>query len=131
MKAIVINKYGETDQFVEAQVAKPKIKENQVLIELYATSINRFDTKVRRGELAEVISFNFPIILGLDAAGVVVEVGKAVTQFKVGDEVFANSSLKSGTYTEFVAVNEILVAHKPKNITFKEAAAVPMVGLTA
>ncbi|MGF3114431.1 NADP-dependent oxidoreductase [Facklamia sp. P12937] len=131
MKAIVINQYGDTDQFVEANLPQPQLKDNQVLIELHATSINRFDTKVRRGEMAEVISFDFPIILGLDAAGVVVEIGKDVTQFKVGDEVFANSSLKSGTYTEYVAVKESLVAHKPKNITFKEAAAVPMVGLTA
>ncbi|MCR8969055.1 NADP-dependent oxidoreductase [Facklamia sp. 7083-14-GEN3] len=131
MKAIVINQYGDTDQFVETQVPKPQLKDNQVLIELHATSINRFDTKVRRGEMAKVISFDFPIILGLDAAGVIVEVGKDVTQFKVGDEVFANSSLKSGTYTEYVAVKESLVVAKPQNIDFKQAAAVPMVGLTA
>lgn len=131
MKAIVINQYGESEELVEKELSKPEIKANQVLIEMHATSINPIDWKIRAGYLAEGMQFEFPLILGWDAAGVITEIGENVTQFKVGDEVFARPAMANGTYAEYVAVEENLVALKPKNISFNEAASVPLAGLTA
>lgn len=131
MKAIVINQYGESEELVEKELSKPEIKANQVLIEMHATSINPIDWKIRAGYLAEGMQFEFPLILGWDAAGVITVIGENVTQFKVGDEVFARPAMANGTYAEYVAVEENLVALKPKNISFNEAASVPLAGLTA
>ena len=131
MKAIVIEQYGGAEELVEKELSKPVIQDNQVLIEMHATSINPIDWKVREGYLKEMIPLEFPLILGWDAAGVVSEVGKNVTNFNVGDEVFARPAMPSGTYSEYVAVEEELVALKPKSLSFKEAASVPLAGLTA
>lgn len=131
MKAIVIEQYGGSEQLVEKELQKPVLQDNQVLIEMHATSINPIDWKIREGYMKEMIPFEFPIILGWDAAGVVSEVGDKVTRFKVGDEVFARPAMPSGTYSEYVAVEEELVALKPKNLSFEEAASVPLAGLTA
>lgn len=131
MKAIVIEQYGGEDQLVERDLPKPKLKGNQVLVEMHATSINPIDWKLREGHLKDAIKLNFPIILGWDAAGVISEVGSEVTQFKVGDEVFARPAMENGTYAEYVAIDENLVAQKPKGIDFNTAAAVPLAGLTA
>jgi len=131
MKAIVIEQYGGAEELVEKSLPKPVIQDNQVLIEMRATSINPIDWKVREGYMKEMIPFEFPLILGWDAAGVVSEVGSNVTNFKVGDEVFARPAMASGTYSEYVAVEEELVALKPKNLSFEEAASVPLAGLTA
>lgn len=131
MKAIVIDQYGGAEELVERDLPKPDVKENQVLIEMHATSINPIDWKLREGYLKDGIPLEFPIILGWDAAGVVSEVGSKVSNFKVGDEVFARPVMENGTYAEYVAVDEDLVALKPKNIDFKTAASVPLAGLTA
>src|SRR5699024_2571736 len=121
-----IEQYGKAEQLVEKELSKPDIEDNQVLIDMRATSINPIDWKIRAGYMKDGMDFDFPLILGWDAAGVVSEIGKNVTDFKVGDEVFAN-----GTYAEYVSVDEELVALKPKSISFEEAAAVPLAGLTA
>lgn len=131
MKAIVIEKYGGAEELVEKELPKPVIQDNQVLIDMHATSINPIDWKVREGYLKENMSFDFPLILGWDAAGVIAEVGKDVKNFKVGDEVFARPAMKNGTYAEYVAVEENLVALKPKSLSFQESASVPLAGLTA
>ena len=131
MKAIVIEQYGEAEELIEKNLPKPVIEDNQVLIEMHATSINPIDWKIRAGYMKEGMAFDFPLILGWDAAGVVSEIGKDVTSFKVGDEVFARPAMPNGTYAEYVAVEEELVALKPKSISFEEAASVPLAGLTA
>lgn len=131
MKAIVIEQYGKAEQLVEKELSKPDIEDNQVLIDMRATSINPIDWKIRAGYMKDGMDFDFPLILGWDAAGVVSEIGKNVTDFKVGDEVFARPAMANGTYAEYVAVDEELVALKPKSISFEEAAAVPLAGLTA
>src|SRR5690625_457156 len=131
MKAIVIEQYGGAEELVEKELSKPVIQDNQVLIEMHATSINPIDWKVREGYMKEMIPFEFPLILGWDAAGVVSEVGKDVVNFKVGDAVFARPNMANGTYSEYVAVEEELVALKPKSLSFEEAASVPLAGLTA
>ncbi|MFZ3580403.1 NADP-dependent oxidoreductase [Virgibacillus sp. DJP39] len=132
MKAIVIEAYGSSDQLVEKEVPTPTINEDQVLIELNATSINPIDWKLREGYLQEKLPFEFPIILGWDAAGTIKEIGKNVSNFQIGDKVYARpETTANGTYAEFVAVDEDLLAKMPENLTFEEAAAVPLVGLTA
>lgn len=131
MKAIVINQYGGAEELVEKELSKPNIEANQVLIEMHATSINPIDWKIRAGYMKDGMDFDFPLILGWDAAGVVSEVGKEVANFKVGDEVFARPAMENGTYAEYVAVEEELVALKPKSVSFEEAASVPLAGLTA
>ncbi|WP_040286272.1 NADP-dependent oxidoreductase [Sporosarcina koreensis] len=131
MKAIVIEQYGGSDQLIEKELPIPDINDNQVLIEMHATSINPIDWKVREGYMKDAMPFNFPLILGWDAAGVVSEVGSKVTQFKKGDKVFARPGMENGTYSEYVAVDEDLVALKPDSLSFEEAAAVPLAGLTA
>ncbi|MDN6161598.1 MAG: NADP-dependent oxidoreductase [Atopostipes sp.] len=131
MKAIVINEYGEAKKLVEKELDKPVIKADQVLIEMQATSINPIDWKVRAGYMADGLEADFPLVLGWDAAGIIKEIGEDVTEFEPGDEVFARPAMENGTYSEFVAVNKDLVAIKPKNVSFNEAAAVPLAGLTA
>ncbi|MFD1067848.1 NADP-dependent oxidoreductase [Oceanobacillus locisalsi] len=133
MKAIIIDQYGDADQLKEKDdIPIPEIKDNQVLVEMHATSINPIDWKLREGYLQEGLPFEFPIILGWDAAGVIKQIGKNVTTFQVGDEVFARPDLTpNGTYAAYTAVDEELLAMKPENISFEEAAAVPLAGLTA
>ncbi len=132
MKAIVIENYGDKDELVEKEVAAPVINEDQVLVELKATSINPIDWKLREGYLKDNLQFEFPIILGWDAAGIVKETGKNVKNFKDGDRVFARpATTRNGTYAQYAAVDEHLLAHLPENIPFEEAAAVPLAGLTA
>lgn len=132
MKAVTLSQYGNTDQLHYTEVSKPELKENDLLIEIKATSVNPFDWKVREGYLANAIPFHSPAIIGWDAAGIVKEVGPNVTKFIVGDEVFTSPDLKrNGTYAEYVAVDEKMVAKKPQNLSFEEAASIPLVGLTA
>ncbi|MBK5655942.1 MAG: NADP-dependent oxidoreductase [Rhizobium sp.] len=132
MKAIVINSYGGKEQLKEQEVEKPAITDNQVLLELHATSINPIDWKLREGYLKEMLPWEFPIILGWDAAGIIAEVGKNVKHFKVGDRVFARpATTRQGTYAEYVPVDEDLLAHMPESMTFEEGAAIPLTGLTA
>jgi len=132
MRAIVINEYGSKDVLVEQELPKPEIKANQVLVEVYATSINPIDWKLRAGYLKQMLDWEFPIILGWDVAGKIVEVGNEVKNFKVGDEIFARpDTTPHGTYAEFTTVDEELLAKKPTNLTFEEAASIPLAGLTA
>ncbi|GGF21145.1 NADPH:quinone reductase [Halobacillus andaensis] len=132
MKAIVIEQYGGKDQLIEKEVPTPEIKSNQVLVELHATSINPIDWKLREGYLKEMLDFDFPITLGWDAAGVVKDVGVDVQKFKAGDRVFARPELsRFGTYAEYAAIDEHVLSHLPESISYEQAAAVPLAGLTA
>lgn len=132
MKAVVINEYGSKEKLVEQDVQKPSPEKNQVIVELKATSINPIDWKLREGYLKGMFDWEFPIILGWDAAGVISEVGEEVTKWKVGDKVFARpDTTRFGTYAEYTAVDEHLLATVPDSISFEEAAAVPLAGLTA
>ncbi len=111
MKAIVIEQYGGKDQLKEKEVAVPTPEDNQVLIEMHATSINPIDWKLREGYLKDMLPFEFPIILGWDAAGVIKEVGSKVSKFKAGDKVFSRpATTNRGTYAEYVVADESLVA---------------------
>ena len=99
-----------------------------------AASLNPVDYKVREGKLAGAFPFHFPVILGWDAAGVVEQVGPAVTWFKPGDPVYGycrRHELEYGTYAEFTTVPEGFLAHMPEELSFEEAAALPLASLTA
>ena len=132
MKAIVMYTYGDKEVLQEREIEKPVLEANQVLLENYATSINPIDWKVRSGYLKGMLEFAFPITLGWDTAGVIVEKGKGVSGFEIGDRVFARpATTGQGTYAEYVAVDENLLARIPESMTFEEAAAIPLAGLTA
>lgn len=131
MKAFVMNKYGTGDlQFVDVPI--PKLGNNDVLVEVYAASINQLDLKIKVGEFKLILPYKFPLILGHDVTGIVIEVGAKVSKFKAGDEIYARpADFRIGTFAEYIAIDESDVALKPKNITFEEAASIPLVGLTA
>ncbi|MBJ8105480.1 MULTISPECIES: NADP-dependent oxidoreductase [Bacillus cereus group] len=132
MKAIIIDQYGSVEKLQERQVPNPVIKCNEVLIRIHATSVNPVDWKIRKGELQEKLLFSFPIILGLDVAGVIEEVGEDVDHFKIGDKVFTKpENIGKGSYAEYITVKSDLVAYMPNNISFEEAASIPLAGLTA
>ncbi|HET7580297.1 MAG TPA: NADP-dependent oxidoreductase [Bacillales bacterium] len=132
MKAVVIEEYGSADELKYKEADDPKLKDHDVLIEIAATSVNPVDWKIREGYLREKLKYDFPLILGWDAAGVVKEVGPNVTDFQIGDEVFTRPDIqRSGTYAEYVAVDQSLVANKPANLSFEEAASIPLIGLTS
>ncbi|MFD0897984.1 NADP-dependent oxidoreductase [Loigolactobacillus binensis] len=132
MKAAVINEYGSVDQLKIIDIALPKIKADEVLIAVKATAVNPVDWKLRRGDLKVQFPWAFPIILGWDVSGVVLETGRSVTNVKVGDAVFARPDMsRLGTYAQQTIVKANKVTQKPKNLTFNEAAAVPLTAITA
>lgn len=131
MKAVVINKYGSTDVLDYTDVDMPQIKDNEVLVKNYAAGVNPIDWQIMKGLVKSFVKIKFPTILGLDIAGEVVEIGKSVTKFKVGDKVFSMLDGHIGAYAEFSAVAEHLLAHKPSNLSFEEAAALPSPANTA
>ncbi|MDC8106100.1 NADP-dependent oxidoreductase [Chryseobacterium sp. B21-037] len=128
MKAIIINEFGTADQLKIAEIEKPVITSDQVLIKVKAIGINPVETKIRAGSHISSKTLKFPAILGKDFSGIVEEVGKNVQNVEVGDAVFG---LATQTYAEYIAVSPEVFVKKPENITFEEAAAAPLAGLTA
>ena len=133
MKAIQIIKYGAiNDSLSVKEIEKPAITSNDILVEVKAASINPIDYKLVQGHLKEMLSLNFPITIGYDLSGVVVEKGVDVTKFEIGDAVYSRVPQEQmGTVAEFVSVHCDVVAKKPENISFEEAAGLPLAGLTA
>lgn len=131
MKAMIIDKYGKVPMRM-AEVPIPEINEHEVLAEIYAASINPIDFKIRDGKVKMLLKYEMPLILGNDFAGVIIKVGSKVTRFKVGDEIYARPRKnKIGTFAEYIAIHEDDIALKPKNLSFEEAASIPLVGLTS
>lgn len=132
MKAFILKRYGKKERLHLEETALPVVKDNEVLIEVYAAAVNLLDAKVRNGEFKIFLPYKAPFILGHDVAGVVTKTGARVSKFKIGDEVYARpADHKIGTFAEYISVNENDVARKPKNISMEEAASIPLVGLTA
>jgi NADPH:quinone reductase-like Zn-dependent oxidoreductase len=133
MKALQIIKYGAiNDSLSVKEIEKPAITSNDILVEVKAASINPIDYKLVQGHLKEMLSLNFPITIGYDLSGVVVEKGVDVTNFEIGDAVYSRVPQEQmGTVAEFVSVHCDVVAKKPENISFEEAAGLPLAGLTA
>ncbi len=134
MKAMVINEYGENATFESAELAKPILKDGQVLVKIMASSVNTVDTMIKN--MGKDLSFSpkTPAILGMDFAGIIEEIGANVTQFSIGDEVYGcvgGLADLQGTLADYVAAYARLIAIKPKNLTMREAAALPLVGITA
>lgn len=131
MRAIVIHGYGGPEVMKLENVTRPKPTEDEVLIHVVAASINPVDVAIRKRYLAKLVG-GFPLIPGMDAAGIVEKVGNKVTKYKAGDPVFAFFTLKGeGGYAEFVAAKEDEVAPKPGTVTFAQAAGAGAAGATA
>ena len=131
MKAVVIRRYGAAEVLQYEDVEQPKIEPTQLLVKVRASSVNPIDWKIRQGMLSLIIGNKFPKILGFDVAGDVVEVGSGVTRFKPGDPIYGSTSFPGGGYAEFAAIPENLATLKPTNLSYEEAAAVPLAALTA
>ncbi|BAZ31191.1 alcohol dehydrogenase zinc-binding domain-containing protein [Cylindrospermum sp. NIES-4074] len=131
MKAIVIRRYGTPEVLQYEDVELPKIKPNQLLIKVYASCVNPIDWKIRKGMLSLITGNKFPMVLGLDVAGEVVEVGSQVTRFQPGAAIYGSTDLFGGAYAEYAAVSEKWAAPKPINMTYQEAASLPGSALTA
>jgi NADPH:quinone reductase-like Zn-dependent oxidoreductase len=134
MRALGVNRWGGRDALELLDVEPPPVAPDGVLLRVRAAGVNPVDYKVREGKLAGAFPYHFPVILGWDAAGVVEEVGPAVTWFKPGDTAYGycrRHELEYGTYAEFVTVPEGYLAHMPDGLSFEEAAALPLAALTA
>ncbi|MEK4514000.1 NADP-dependent oxidoreductase [Paenibacillus sp. FSL H8-0122] len=131
MKAMVIEKYGKTP-LLSADLPMPQIGEQDVLAEIHAASINPIDFKIRDGKLRMLLKYELPLILGNDFSGVIIQVGDKVKKFKRGDEIYGRPrKSRIGTFAEYIAVHEDDIALKPRNLSFEEAASIPLVGLTS
>ena len=133
MKAFIVDRYGSSgDNLRAGEMPEPEVREHDVLVQIHAAGVNVLDSKIRDGEFKLFLPYRLPFILGNDVAGVVVRVGAQVRKFKPGDEVYARPDKdRIGTFAEFISINEDDLAPKPRQLTMEEAAAIPLVGLTA
>ncbi|WP_346864116.1 NAD(P)-dependent alcohol dehydrogenase [uncultured Draconibacterium sp.] len=142
MKAIICTKYGTPEVLKMVEVDKPVPKNNEVLIKIHATTVNGADARIRGAVFPSI--FNFPVklamgfkgprkkILGVELAGTIEKIGTGVTRFKVGDEIFASTGANFGAHAEYICLAETAeMTHKPSNMSFEEAAAVPHCALAA
>lgn len=135
MKAMILKTYGEGASFEMADVDMPALKPGHVKIKIAASSVNTVDTMIRQlGQENLPLSPDLPAILGMDFAGTVEAVGEGVTGFKPGDEIYgcAGGLMDlQGSLADYMVVDADLIAHKPKNLSMREAAALPLVAITA
>jgi NADPH2:quinone reductase len=134
MKAMIIRDFGGSDVFEPAEIAKPEVKPGHVLVKIAATSINTVDTMIREMGKELPISPEPPAVLGMDFAGTVESVGEGVSEYAIGDEVYGCAGGLGdlpGTLAEYMVADANLIAHKPKTLSMREAAALPLVGITA
>ena len=132
MKAVVIDRYGGNEVVRAGEMPDPELRDEDVLVQIHAASVNPLDLKIREGKLKLILPYRLPLILGNDLAGVVLRIGPGVRRFKPGDEVYARPDKdRIGTFAELIAIREDAVAIKPKQLTMEEAASIPLVGLTA
>ncbi|WP_329408273.1 NADP-dependent oxidoreductase [Streptomyces sp. NBC_00704] len=134
MKAISYSRYGGPETLVYGDVREPKIGPDSVLVKVRAAAVNPVDWKCREGYLDPMIDAVFPVVPGWDVSGVVVRLGVSVAEYAVGDEVIGyvrEDFLSRGTFAEYVAAPVRTLARKPRNLTWEEAAGLPLTGLTA
>ncbi|MGP3963481.1 NADP-dependent oxidoreductase [Nonomuraea sp. 3N208] len=131
MKGFIVERYHK-DGLRAAEVPEPELGDGDVLVRVRAAGVNPLDSKIRDGEFKLILRYRPPFVLGHDVAGVVTRVGSAVRRFKAGDEVYARPGKdRIGTFAELVAIDQDDIALKPTSLSMLEAAAVPLVGLTA
>ena len=132
MKALTFKRYGKSPEIGFADVPRPVLKPDELLVQVHAAGLNPIDNMIPTGIFKPVLRFQLPATLGSDLAGVVTEVGSCVTRFKPGDAVFASVfDLGTGSIAEFAVVPQSAAALKPDNLDFVQAASIPMVGLTS
>ncbi|HEB2441782.1 NAD(P)-dependent alcohol dehydrogenase [Bacillus thuringiensis] len=142
MKAIICTKYGPPNVLQLQNVEKPKPKKNEVLVKIHATSVSTGDCRIRGFNspllfwipMRIILGFRKPRkpILGVELSGEIEDIGTDVTQFKKGDQVFALTELNLGGYAEYTCLHESgLIALKPTNVTYEEAAVIPFGGTSA
>jgi len=134
MKAMLLNAYGENAEFEAAEVEKPEVKAGHVLVNIAASSVNTVDTMIRTMGKELPLSPDTPAILGMDFAGTIEAIGDGVVAFSVGDEVYGCAGGLAdlpGTLAEYMVADSKLIAHKPQNLSMREAAALPLVAITA
>jgi alcohol dehydrogenase len=131
MQAMIIERYGKVPLKL-ADMPVPTLGENDVLAEIFSASINPVDFKIRDGKVRMLVKYDMPLILGNDFSGVVKQVGSRVKKFKVGDEIYGRAVKdRIGTFAEYIAIDEDAISLKLKNLSFEEAASIPLVGLTS
>ncbi|MEM1451072.1 MAG: zinc-dependent alcohol dehydrogenase family protein [Planctomycetota bacterium] len=134
MKAMTLSAYGDDAVFEETDLPRPEPSSGQVLVRIAASSVNTVDTMIRRMGKDLPLSPELPALLGMDFAGTVEAVGAGVEGCAVGDEVYGCAGGLAdlpGTLAEFISADAHLVARKPSNLSMREAAALPLVGITA
>jgi alcohol dehydrogenase len=132
LQAALIDRYGDNSRVRLADVPMPALGHDDLLVKVHAASVNPVDTKIRDGKLRVLLKYRMPLLLGNDVAGTVTAVGAGVTRFQVGDAIYARlDKHRIGAFAEYAVVREAVAAPKPANLTFEEAASLPLVGLTA
>lgn len=146
MKAVIYKKYGPPSVLELVDIEKPQPKDNEILVKIYAATVTSGDTRLRSSDFPVLawlpVRLMFGLfkpkkeILGHELSGIVEAVGKDVTKYKIGDEIFATPTmLNTGSYTEYICIPEErkqgVLGLKPKNLSFNEAAALPVGGMTA
>lgn len=134
MRAVYYESHGTADVLQIGELEKPSCSAEQVLVEVAAAGVNPIDRRLRAGELQEYIQRTFPVTPGFDFSGRIAEVGEAVADWQVGDEIMGLAftwSIQHGTYAEFAPVDATAIARKPLNASFAQAAGIPLVSLTA
>lgn len=132
MKAVFINQYGSTQVLQYGDIETPSLKRDQLLVKVYGSSVNPVDWKIRAGQLQFLTGYKFPLVLGFDVAGEVVEVGESIARFQRGDKIYAYlDSLPGGAYAEYAVVSERVACLKPDTMSYEQAAAVPLAATTA
>lgn len=132
MRAVVIDRYGDTDELHLRDAPTPEPGEGMVRLRVICASVNPVDTKLRQGGLRMYYPLTFPCVLGYDVCGVVDRVGPGVTEWVEGDAVFGRLKTgHSGSYAEYCLAHAGVLARKPTTMTFADAAAIPLAAMTA
>ena len=131
MKAFIVERYGKNG-LRAGEVSEPELRDGDVLVRVRAAGVNPLDSKIRDGEFRLILPYRPPFVLGHDVAGVITRAGPDVRRFTVGDEVYARPGKdRIGTFAELIALDQDDLALKPTSLSMQQAAAVPLVGLTA
>lgn len=134
MKAARINSYGDASVIKIEDINKPTASDGQVLIKVHASSVNPFDGMIRSGRMKDSVKLDLPVTIGGDLAGEVAAIGQGTIGFEIGDKVYGQASVvagNSGAMAEFAATSAEQVAKMPTNLDFKQAASLPLVGVSA